>query len=45
MGSAPAALGLMTGTSVKRFRRLHLMQHQPTDNSYQELLGLPLSQD
>jgi hypothetical protein len=42
-GTAPAALGLMVGTAVGRYRRIHLLHFLETEGTYRELLTLPWS--
>lgn len=42
LGSAPAALALMAGSAVKRFRPVHLFQFSAQTQQYRKLLALPL---
>lgn len=41
-GVAPAVLGLIAGTMVGRYWRIHLMQYIEYENAYRDLLTLPV---
>jgi len=41
-GSSPAALAFMTGSAVKHFRRVHLLQYSSQANNHRDLMTLPL---
>jgi len=43
LGSAPAALALLAGSAVKRFRKLQLWHFSPQTQNYRPLLDLPLN--